>query len=62
MSINNHGFIGAKLLDGFKPLQNSAKIIKFHHLSWDNGKGCSYKGEDVPFGSHVIHLADRVCI
>lgn len=59
--INNHAFIGAKLLEEFKPMQNSAKMIKFHHLSWDNGKGSIYKEEMVPFGSHIIHLADRVC-
>jgi putative nucleotidyltransferase with HDIG domain len=59
--INNHAFIGAKLLEEFKPMQNPAKMIKFHHLSWDNGKGSIYKEEMVPFGSHIIHLADRVC-
>jgi HD-GYP domain-containing protein (c-di-GMP phosphodiesterase class II) len=36
-------------------------MIKFHHLPWENGEGLKYMGEDVPFGSHVIHLADRTC-
>lgn len=61
VSVNNHAFIGAKLLGEFKPLQNSVNIIKFHHLPWDNGKGRTYKEESVPFGSQVIHLADRIC-
>jgi HD-GYP domain-containing protein (c-di-GMP phosphodiesterase class II) len=61
MNVNNHAFIGAKLLEDFKPMQNTAKIIRFHHLSWNNGKGRFYCEEEVPFGSHVIHLADRVC-
>lgn len=62
LHINNHAFIGARLLDDFKPIQNSASIIKFHHVPWDNGNGQIYKGEKVPFGSHIIHLADRVCL
>lgn len=61
MNINNHAFIGAKLLDECSPLRDLARIIKFHHLEWDNGKGIYYEGERVPFGSHVIHLADKVC-
>lgn len=58
---NNHAFIGAKMLEEFMPLQNSAMLIKFHHLAWDKGAGKFFKNENVPIGSHVIHLADRVC-
>ncbi len=61
VNVNSHAFRGAKLLEGFKPLHNPAKIIKFHHLPWNNGEGSSYKGEDVPLASHIIHLADRAC-
>lgn len=59
--VNNHAFIGAKLLEDFAPMLNTARLIKFHHLAWDNGTGSIFKGENVPFGSHIIHLADRVC-
>jgi HD-GYP domain-containing protein (c-di-GMP phosphodiesterase class II) len=59
--VNNHAFIGAQLVENFYPMKNSAKIVKFHHLSWDNGNGNLFKNEKVPFGSHVLHLADRVC-
>lgn len=61
MYINNHAFIGARLLEETKSLGNLASIIKYHHLEWNNGRGISFDGEKVPFGSHVIHLADRVC-
>lgn len=61
MDINNHAFIGAKMLQECKPMQNLALIIKYHHLPWNNGGGIYYHGERVSFGSHVIHLADRVC-
>lgn len=59
--INSHGFRGAKLLEGFRPLQEAAKIIKFHHQKYDGGKGLKYGDETVPIESHIIHLADRVC-
>lgn len=61
LNINNHAFNGTKLLEGFKPLKHAASIIKFHHISWNKGEGNSFMGEDVPFASHIIHLADRTC-
>ncbi|PXV96082.1 HD domain-containing protein [Lachnotalea glycerini] len=61
MLVNNHAFIGAKLLQEFEPMKSAALIIKFHHLAWNDGKGSEFYGERVPFGSHIIHLADRVC-
>lgn len=61
INANNHGFRGAKLLEGFKPLQNAAGIIKYHHLPWNDGGGSSYMGEQVSLASHIVHLADRTC-
>jgi len=61
VTVNNQAFRGAKLFKDFKPMYNSARIIKLHHLSWDNGKGKSYMGENVTFSSHIIHLADSTC-
>lgn len=61
LSINNHAFKGAKLLKEFKSLQIVTDIIKFHHIPWNDGKGLVHRGEDVPFASHIIHLADRTC-
>jgi len=58
---NGHAFRGAKLFEDFKPLQNAAYIIKFHHLPWDGGKGSTYMGQEVPLASHLIHLADETC-
>lgn len=58
---HTHAFRGAKLLSGFAPLKNSIQIIKYHHMNWENGKNTDYRGENVPYMSHVIHLADRVC-
>lgn len=61
VAANSHGFRGAKLLEGFKPLQNAAGIIKYHHLPWNHGEGRSYMGEEVTLASHIIHLVDRTC-
>ena len=61
LTVNNHGFRGARLLERFRPLQNAARIVKFHHVPWDYGDGRVYMGENVPLASHIIHLADRTC-
>lgn len=61
MDINSHAFIGAKLLQECRPMKNLALIIKYHHVPWNHGKGIIHQDERVSFGSHIIHLADRVC-
>jgi HD-GYP domain-containing protein (c-di-GMP phosphodiesterase class II) len=58
---NQHAWKGAKLLEGFKPLTSIAPLVKYHHISWKNGDGLTYRGEPVPLYSHIIHLADRFC-
>jgi HD-GYP domain-containing protein (c-di-GMP phosphodiesterase class II) len=59
--IHTHARRGAKLFEGFSPLQRSTQIIKYHHMPWNDGNNQSHKGEAVPYASHVVHLADRVC-
>ncbi|MGN7611747.1 HD-GYP domain-containing protein [Magnetococcales bacterium HHB-1] len=57
-----HGLLGASLLEMhtvFKPLKN---LVKFHHVSWRHGRGERFRGEAVPKGAHIIHLADRIAI
>lgn len=61
LHINHHAFISARLFESFKPLQYAAKLIKYHHLPWEYGKGLIYNDDEVPYGSHVIHIADRIC-
>lgn len=59
-SIHSHGFKGAALLCDYPYLHQEAMIIKYHHVPWDSGNGRLYKDENVPYESHIIHLADRV--
>jgi HD-GYP domain-containing protein (c-di-GMP phosphodiesterase class II) len=58
----NHGYIGSMLLAGFRPLEAAAKIIRFHHQPWNNGLGTKCGDEEIPLGSHIIHIADRACV
>ena len=57
-----HAYKGAKLLEGFERFKNAAKIIKYHHLDWDYGKGQFFEGEKVEEENHIIHLADRLAV
>ena len=61
LTIHNHSLIGAQLIADFKPLENAAHIIRNHHVPWANGKGTTHRGTNVLYGSHIIHLADRIC-
>jgi HD-GYP domain-containing protein (c-di-GMP phosphodiesterase class II) len=61
-NIHTHSIRGANLLRGFSPLRNISEIIRYHHVPWDNGNGKVYNGQPVPFASHIVHLADKVCI
>lgn len=62
MTASSHAFRGAYLLEGFEPLAQAAEIIKYHHLSWNHGEGKAYHGREVSLLSHILHLADRVCV
>jgi HD-GYP domain-containing protein (c-di-GMP phosphodiesterase class II) len=57
-----HAEKGYALLRFFKPLANTAAIVRFHHLPWDHGRGAEFNGQRVPFACHILHLADRVAV
>lgn len=61
-NVNSHAFKGAKLLEGFRPMKNCVEFVRYHHIAWDHGNGRYYNGQTVPLESHVIHLADAVCL
>lgn len=60
--INTHAFRGASLLEKYPPFTPLAAIIRYHHLPWNHGEGASFDGKAVPILSHILHLADRVCV
>ncbi|MDR0468668.1 MAG: HD domain-containing protein [Peptococcaceae bacterium] len=53
---SRHALLGYELLRGFKPLAKAAYLIKHHHADHHSPDG------DVPVGSSIIHLADRVAL
>lgn len=61
-NMHRHSYIGASILEKFKPLANVANIIRYHHVSWNDGKGNEFEGDIVPLSSHVLHLADRIIV
>jgi HD-GYP domain-containing protein (c-di-GMP phosphodiesterase class II) len=61
-SAHLHGELGALLLSRFEPFRKFAPLVRFHHVPWNYGKGTNNFGEKVPYGSHILHLADRIAV
>lgn len=61
-TVNDHAFRGARLIEGFSPLADAAKIIRYHHVPWDHGEGKAFNGSEVTYLSHILHLADRIAV
>jgi HD-GYP domain-containing protein (c-di-GMP phosphodiesterase class II) len=57
-----HSMAGYYLVRTFPPFESIAKIIRFHHEPWRDGKGAEKDGLPVPCLSHLIHLADRIAV
>ncbi|HOL35919.1 MAG TPA: HD domain-containing protein [bacterium] len=57
---HEHAKKGSFILKKFKYFESMARIIKFHHVKWEHGKGKEFEEEAVPFESHIIHLADKI--
>ena len=58
----DHAFIGARLIEEFIPLREVADIVRYHHIHWNNGEGHIHSGQEVPYLSHILHLADRIVV
>jgi len=57
-----HARVGYCLLKDFAPFAEIARLVRFHHVPWLNGGGARFDGEEVPLGSHILHLADRIAV
>jgi HD-GYP domain-containing protein (c-di-GMP phosphodiesterase class II) len=57
-----HAELGYILFKEFEPFSKIAILIRYHHTCWDEGRGSEFKGEEVPMGSYILHLADRVAV
>jgi len=58
----DHAARGSRLLKSFPHFERAADIVRFHHVPWDNRRGEWWRGRQVPPGSHLLHLADRVSV
>ncbi|MCL2068062.1 MAG: HD domain-containing protein [Treponema sp.] len=56
ISMNQHAILGYMLLKEFEPLSKAALLIKHHHRCFDETR------DDIPIGSYIISLADRISI
>ena len=52
-----HCLMGCNMLSSFDAFQNIARIIKHHHVRYEESLGVE-EGE-ILFQSHIVHLADR---
>lgn len=59
---HRHAVLGYFLLKKLDSLSNVATLVRFHHVPWKDGSGSEFKGKQVPLGSHILHLADRVAV
>jgi HD-GYP domain-containing protein (c-di-GMP phosphodiesterase class II) len=57
--MNMHPERGAELLERYPDFREGARIIRHHHEAWD-GTGYPHRlaGDQIPFGSRVIAVAD----
>ena len=53
-----HGERGYRFLRKFSPLAPAAELIRCHHTPWRTVQ----EGADVPLGSCILHLADRIAV
>jgi len=53
---SSHTLLGYKLLKDFKPLSKAAQLIRHHHTLYSRTQN------NIPLGSYIIFLADRVAI
>jgi len=53
---DKHQIMGYKLLRNFEPFCRAALLIRYHHTHFDESSN------EIPLGSYIIHLADRLSI
>lgn len=59
---HKHAETSYLMLKNFKPFTKIAELVRYHHVPWEYGRGAVVGNRDVPLGSHILHLADRVSV
>ena len=55
-----HGIKGWQILCKIEELRIPAEIIRYHHLYWNETDKQRSEGAEIPLGSYILHLADRI--
>jgi putative nucleotidyltransferase with HDIG domain len=55
-----HEETGYRLLKTYRHFAGAADLVRCHHTFWNRGRGKWRSGREVPMGSHIVHLADRI--
>lgn len=61
-SLHLHAELGHILLCKFPTFARFAPLVRFHHVLWEQGAGMTFNGIEVPYYSHLLHLADRISV
>ncbi|MDD5655317.1 MAG: HD domain-containing protein [Candidatus Omnitrophica bacterium] len=57
--IKLHALKGAQILESLTFLEDVVVLVKHHHEHWDGtGYPAGFKGEQIPLGARIIHIAD----
>jgi HD-GYP domain-containing protein (c-di-GMP phosphodiesterase class II) len=59
---HGHALAGYHLLRSFPHFARAARLVRGHHVPWAGGRGEVWRGEPVPLGSQILHLADRASV
>lgn len=60
-TVNGHAFRGARLLEYYRPFTAIAQAVRYHHIKWQDATR-KRDNTNVPLASHILYLADRVCV
>lgn len=55
-----HSVVGYNLIKVYKPFNQISNIIRCHHVRWDEMDNFKKKNVEIPLGSQIIYLIDRV--
>jgi len=59
-SPHEHAERGYLFMNVFTPFAKVADLVRHHHVPWEKGGGVEFRGRQVPMGSQILHLADRI--
>jgi len=55
-----HAELGYRLIRSFPQFSRISRLVRFHHLDWNHGKGEAFDNEHIPLTCHILHIADRI--